>query len=941
MPDAGRSLWARDLVGREAELSELQRAWVEGGSTIVITSAAGVGKSRLVRELAAWATARGGIVLVGRCSPTGREAPLRPWHEALLAAARRGHGPGGTLDPFTPALARVVPEWGDAGDDTSPLVLGEAVLRLLSSWASPGAPTLLVLEDLQWADAESLSVLEYVVDNLGGAPLLILVTQRDGELGPGRDLVRDLLARRAAEEIVLHPLDDDGVLAVARSCLDGGDVPPDVATTLLERCDGVPFLVEELVATAVRSGWDTIDDGVPGSVAASVATRLGGLPPTASTLLTAAALLGRGFDWPLAASGAEISPDDAAELLRRAVQAQLLDVEGTGFRFHHALTRDAVLAAATPAERATLAGRTLDALVTSGPSPDHLTLAAQLADAAGRSDQAATFWLQAAERALADGSLASAETLAGRARTAGDDATRLAAGTVLLRAVAQAGQTIRAAELGRELLATDADDVTRAEVHLVLGAADLAAGHWDDAEAHATDARTLVRGDAARAARTDALAAHAAMGRIEPDVAVALARTALDRARQTDQPDVQCEALEVIGRAERGHDLAAAEAAFTEALEIATSAGLRVWRARALQELGTIDMFGSLSPDRLVAAQDLAVEAGALAMAAVVDLQLGALYEERGELGPALAHAERCEEASRRWHLSTLPMSLAVQAFCHSHLGDREPMEAAIDAARATGEDTLHIESRYHGNVWAVFHIVVGDLPAAVVDMDRAMEIIRAHPGATHTFPGVWALLRTLLDDDGDAARAEVAALPLDTPVSRRALVAAEAVAAGRAGDRTAAEQLMAELHDDLRPEGLAYRRAMLRHLVAPAAHADGWGDPAGWLRESLAFFESSAHDALAARCRTLLREIGAPVPRRGRGDTGVVPSALAALGITSREADVLALVATGATNREVAERLFISQRTVDKHVERLLQKSGRPRRALGDLAREAGLGAP
>ena len=122
---------------------------------------------------------------------------------------------------------------------------------------------------------------------------------------------------------------------------------------------------------------------------------------------------------------------------------------------------------------------------------------------------------------------------------------------------------------------------------------------------------------------------------------------------------------------------------------------------------------------------------------------------------------------------------------------------------------------------------------------------------------------------------------------------------------------------------------------MAPAAHADGWGDPIAWLRESLATFEANGHDALAARCRTLLKECGAPVPRKGRGDTGTVPTALAALGITSREADVLALVADGATNREVAERLFISQRTVDKHVERLLQKAGTNRAGLADLARE------
>jgi DNA-binding CsgD family transcriptional regulator len=173
--------------------------------------------------------------------------------------------------------------------------------------------------------------------------------------------------------------------------------------------------------------------------------------------------------------------------------------------------------------------------------------------------------------------------------------------------------------------------------------------------------------------------------------------------------------------------------------------------------------------------------------------------------------------------------------------------------------------------------------------------------------------------------------------VSRTMLMAAGAVAAGRAGRSEEAEALLAQLDAAFAGLGRAYRHAFVRHLVAPAAHADGWGDPIHWLRESLATFEATNHDALATRCRSLLKDLGAPVPRKGRGDTATVPPALAALGITSREVDVLLLVAGGATNREVGERLFISTRTVDKHVERLLQKAGTTRAGLADLAGRAG----
>jgi predicted ATPase len=120
------TLLARSFVGRDAELGALQAAWRDGGAARIVTAAAGVGKSRLVRELASWTQARGGLVLAGRCSPTGQDTPLRPWREALFAAARSGRTPGADLDPFVPSLARVVPEWGEAAADPSALVLGES-----------------------------------------------------------------------------------------------------------------------------------------------------------------------------------------------------------------------------------------------------------------------------------------------------------------------------------------------------------------------------------------------------------------------------------------------------------------------------------------------------------------------------------------------------------------------------------------------------------------------------------------------------------------------------------------------------------------------------------------------------------------------------------------------------------------------------------------------
>jgi DNA-binding NarL/FixJ family response regulator len=107
----------------------------------------------------------------------------------------------------------------------------------------------------------------------------------------------------------------------------------------------------------------------------------------------------------------------------------------------------------------------------------------------------------------------------------------------------------------------------------------------------------------------------------------------------------------------------------------------------------------------------------------------------------------------------------------------------------------------------------------------------------------------------------------------------------------------------------------------------DGWGDPVPWLREAIVFFDGHGNHVLAGACRDLLRRVGAPVPRRGRGESEV-PPALRALGVTSREVDVLRLVVEGLPNREIAARLYLSPRTVEKHVERLVAKTGVPGRA-------------
>ena len=120
--------------------------------------------------------------------------------------------------------------------------------------------------------------------------------------------------------------------------------------------------------------------------------------------------------------------------------------------------------------------------------------------------------------------------------------------------------------------------------------------------------------------------------------------------------------------------------------------------------------------------------------------------------------------------------------------------------------------------------------------------------------------------------------------------------------------------------------RRLLRLLALQAAVADGWGEPVVALRADLEAFARGGDQRLARTCRDLLRRAGAPT-RRGRGRTPV-PTQLRGIGVTDREMDVLALVADGLTNREIAERLFVSPRTIETHVANLLAKTGAASRA-------------
>jgi DNA-binding CsgD family transcriptional regulator/tetratricopeptide (TPR) repeat protein len=921
------------LVGRDDELSTLVAALREAeegrGSMALLLGDAGLGKSRLIREVTAVASTKGFAVLAGR-AVSGRASAFRALAEALLSGLRDRRLPlAPELDPFRAVLGRLVPQWrSEPGpvDEGADVVLAEGVIHLLRHLAGERA-CLLVLEDLHWADPETLAVVEYLTDNLAGEPVACLGTIRTGEGSAAERLAWSMASRRAVFLVPLSPLDQTGTRAMASACLGTPQLPEALAALVHERSEGVPFLVEELLAAMVRTGalrpvethegtsWKitaALEAVIPHTFVGMVQARLEALGDETRRVLQGAAVLGRSFDWQLLPSMTGLDEPSVTNALRRAVAAQLL-IAGDDFRFRHALTRDAVLRGLLPPERTVLCRRGLEIIEAAHPglSAEWCDLAADLAEAAGEHSRAAALLLQAGRQALAAGALATAEDALRRAGRLGleeDVSLSLEIDEALTETLSLAGKIDEAFVVGETLLARLApvcpDPSRRAAVHLRLARAAATATRWDDARRHLGPARQLV-GETALRAEVDALAAYIAIGEGHVEEAEAIARTALAAAERAGLVEVACEALEVLGRCARLRDIGEAEVAFARALQLAQEHGLTLWRIRALHELGTIDLFTTERTDRLALAAQLARDTGALITGANIDYHFGLLLLVRYELDPALETLERCAQAARRFRLELLlPSALALIAAAHAFAGRRAETERFSEQAVLAGGGDVNVKVSTC-IARACLALAEEQHRHALAELEFAADLIK-ESALTITSPyyGLRALLRTIEDQDSETAYKEAVAAGAQVVAANRFLLGqAEAIALGRAG--RAAEATAIFTRSDAEIASHSWFRYMSRRLVGEAALRDGWGHPLIWLEEARSFFQRAGLTQVAQACAQLLNER----PAAGR--------------LTEREVEVLRVMAGGKTNRQVAAELHVSERTVDRHLSNIYTKLG------------------
>lgn len=264
------------LVGREREIGLVEAALAaagrcEGGALFLVGES-GIGKSRLIVE--AERRAAGMRILRGRCSAIAAEIPFRALTEALLSLLRAEPAAHAwDLGPYRSVLGRLIPEWrcADSGHDQNSLILlAEGILRL-ADHAGRDAGCLIVLEDLHDADTETLAVLEYLVDNLDGQPVLLMGSLRPEPPAELQRMITCALQQKRTSLLELGRLDDAQVSQLVACWLEVplAAVPPALDEQVRAASAGLPLAIEEMLHQLVSAGqlrrgaqgWQLTEDG--------------------------------------------------------------------------------------------------------------------------------------------------------------------------------------------------------------------------------------------------------------------------------------------------------------------------------------------------------------------------------------------------------------------------------------------------------------------------------------------------------------------------------------------------------------------------------------------------------------------------------------------------------------------------------------------------------
>ncbi|HEX4789103.1 MAG TPA: AAA family ATPase [Actinospica sp.] len=961
------------MACRDGELHVLRQALDAArsgrGGAVFVAGEGGIGKSRLAAAVADLAFAADVSMLRGRGSTIGPMVPFRSLTEALMSLTRSGDPIDvASLGPYGPVLARLVPDLGVAAptpDGVSLVLLAEAVLRLIEL-AGRDRGCLILLDDLQDSDAESLAVVEYLVDNIERQSTLLVCMVRS-EPGPAFELASAAARRGSAELLELRRLSRDEVRLLAGSWLEcaPAEVPDEVAERLWADSAGIPLLAEELLTVMIRDGllaraaeadggWRVtgrLRTRVTATLTHTLTARLDQVGPQGRRLLQLAAVLGRRFPLAVLETASGLDSHELLSHLHTEQTAQFVapdDEAPDWYAFQHPLVAEALLTRLRTEERTRLTRIAADALqqVFPGLPGEWCQVSAALRLQAGQNAAAGRLFAEAGRRALDQGAANSAVTLLdkalelldggdGRDGGDGDPQARADAFAARLLALAEAGLMERAVASAREL-----DQFTallgpreRARLHTRLAWAAAVAGRTEEGLSQVAAARRLLEPDPddGDAVHVDIVLAHLMLDQPGPDQvseAESLARRAAEVAEREQLPLVACQAWQLLGALSRSRDPGEATECLERALSLAVRHGLPIEEIHALIRLGNDEALRTGDIGRLEQVRQEATRVGAVTARFQADASIALQMILRGRFDIAQEYLDQVVESTSRLRLlETHRYALLQRAILAAHRGRRRAMDAAlVELRNETGENAQHTPRAY-GLARAWCALLEENRPLAAKELALALAAEEKSPSIYQLTGryGLDILLRALA---GRTERDEYEAL-VAQPASRlrwdrHLSLLADAVLRGRAGQGREAAELVAEAGRSGAPYAMA-RRLGLR-LVAEAAITDGWGSPVEWLREAEEYFHHAEIDAVAHGCRAQMRRAGARVAQRREGFDDI-PRALRSVGVTVREYEVLRLLTQRLGNREIAVRLSLSPRTVEKYVAALITKTGQPNR--------------
>jgi DNA-binding CsgD family transcriptional regulator/tetratricopeptide (TPR) repeat protein len=914
-------------VERERELAALEELLAKAragcGGIVVIEAAPGKGKSRLLTAAGDMARESGMLVLGAKASALERDFPfgiaIQLFEPRWVAtgADERGALLGGSARPAEALLeGRLADPLSSPVDQAYPLI--HALFWLACNLASPpadkleGGPLVMLVDDAQWADRQSLRFLAYVAERITDLPIVLVLTVRTGDAPAD---LQALTAVRAAAGDVLRPasLSDTAVEAVVRT--EFPDADPEFCRACTNATRGDPFLLVELLAQVSADGWppDAATAGrlanlAPESVLDAVVARLGAMPAAAGALACAVAVLGDG---------------EAAARAAQALADAHMFHDGPPLSFVHALIASAVEASMSQFARDQAHRRAASILMESAAPVE--AVAAHLLGSSPEADPAAVDVLRlAAQNALATGADATAARLLARALAEGPDPTmRPEVLAELGEAEVRAGLPEATARL-QEAIAAAADPERRATLALSLGRALYTQARYADAAAVTGRAlKEVSRDDGEMAAELDAV--HISAASLAPELA---GDAPIRRQRLLERladPPARAQLVALAHMAAQGSLQGEPRPATRELADRAWADGSLLAADPAFRSSWTLVADALLFADELereieicdAVLADAQGRRSSLAYTAVSYCRAWPLYEQ-GSILRAAAEAQSALDARPDDRQTHVRPAYGALALCHLQRGQLHDAEVSL----AGLEDPRLRKTIHHPfllDVRAQLRLVQQRPQEALDDAHRAGELLQAVFGVGN--PGVvaWrstAALAHLALGTHDRA-AELAADELEDAQRigvTRVVIRDLRVLGLATGGETGLELLREAVQvGDRYPARLEHIHALV-DLGAALRRANQRTAAREPFRKALDLSYRGGARALAYRTRTELAATGAR-PRRQMlsGVESLTPS----------ERRVAELAAQGLTTRRIAEALFVTPKTVEFHLRHTYRKLG------------------